>query len=193
MKRKNVALIFILFSITIFAATKSMASPGKANSLSPTDPPASIPSLINEYYQDIRDLNLVYIFPNNPEYFSRFSKLYSDWLGRLKAIDFNSLDVSDRVDFILLKRNIQNDEYDLKQDEKDYQQFSYALPFADNVVALQQKRRRGQRPDAMATAKDFNEIQLQIDKAKTVVSKTPLQDKNLLNKTIETLKNCAMD
>ncbi|HET7119405.1 MAG TPA: DUF885 family protein [Hanamia sp.] len=188
MKKIKTALFLIFTFIITFPASESMASSNLRNPLLSPTPANSIPFLINEYYEDIKDLNLVYIFPNNPEYFSRFSKLHSEWMGKLKMVDFNSLNVSDRVDFILLKRNIQNDEYDLKQDEKDYHQFSYALPFADNVVALQQKRRRGQRPDAMATAKAFNEIQLQIDKAKTIVSKTPLPDKNLLNKTIETVK-----
>ena len=188
MKRKNAAIFFAFFLITTFTIKESFGSPANSlQTLSPT-PPVSISFLINEYYQDVRDLDLVYIFRHHPEYFSRFNKLYSEWIGKLQTIDFNALDVSDRVDFILLKRNIQNDEYDLKQDEKDYALYSYALPFADSVVALQQKRRRGQRPDAMATAKDFNEIQLQIDKAKTVVLKTPLPDKNLLNKTIETIK-----
>jgi len=188
MKRKNAALFFVFFLISTFTIKESFGSPKDLHQTFSPTPPVSISFLINEYYQDVRDLDLIYIFRHHPEYFSRFSKLYSDWMIKLKTVDFNALDVSDRVDFILLKRNIQNDEYDLKQGEKDYQQFSYALPFADNVVALQQKRRRGQRPDAMATAKDFNEIQLQIDKAKTVVLKTPLPDKNLLNKTIETIK-----
>lgn len=188
MKKISAALFVIFIFIITFSARESMASPNTRNPLPSTTPTVSVSFLINEYYQDVRDLDLVYIFPHHPEYFSRFDKLYSDWMGKLKTVDFNSLDVSDRVDFILLKRNIQNDTYDLKQDEKDYLQCSYALPFADNIVALQQKRRRGQRPDAMATAKAFSEIQLQVDKAKLAVSKTPLPDKHLLNETIETLK-----
>lgn len=188
MKKIKTDLFLISTLIIILSASESIASPNLRNPLLPPNFTVSIPFLINEYYQDIHDLDLVYIFPHYPEYFSRFEKLHSEWMDKLKAVDFNSLDVSDRVDFILLKRNIQNDEYDLKQDEKDYQQYSYALPFADNIVALQQKRRRGRKPDAMATAKVFNEVQLQIDKAKTIVLKTPLADKNLLDKTIETIK-----
>ena len=188
MKKIKTSLFLTFLFVLTFSARESVASPYTRNALLSPPLPVSISFLINEYYQDIRDLDLVYIFPHHPEYFSRFDRLYSEWMGKLKKVDFNSLDVSDRVDFILLKRNIQNQEYDLKQDEKDYQQYSYALPFADKVVSLQKKRRRGRRPDAMAAAKAFNEIQSQIDKAKSAVSKTPLADKNLLNKTIKTLE-----
>ena len=166
MKKINAALFVIIIFIVTFSASDSMASPHTRNPLLSPTPPVSIPFLINEYYQDLRDLNLVYIFPHHPEYFSRFRKLNNEWMDKLNAVDFNALDVSGRVDFILLKRNIQNDEYDLEQDEKDYQQYSYALPFADEIVTLQQNRRRGQRPGSMAIAKAFYDIQMEIAKAK---------------------------
>ncbi|HEY5390722.1 MAG TPA: DUF885 family protein [Hanamia sp.] len=188
MKTKCASLFFVFFSIITISASKSLASPAIPKADFSPSLPVSISFLINEYYQDVRDLNLVYIFPHHPEYFSRFDKLNADWISKLKTVDFNSLDVSDRVDFILLKRNIQNDEYDLKQDEKAYQQYSYALPFADKIVALQQNRRRGERPEAMAIAKAFHDIQLEIGTAKSAVLKTPLPDKNSLNKTMETLE-----
>ncbi|MEO6819945.1 MAG: DUF885 family protein [Ginsengibacter sp.] len=178
MKIKLTPLFVILIFITSFTPIK----PGRKNKefFTNTD---TIPALITQYQADLYDLNKVYIFPHSPEYFTRFTNLYTQWQTNLKALDFNALNVSDRVDYLLLKRNIQNDKFDLQQDEKDYQQYKYALPFAEKIIAIQQKRRRGQSPDAMATAKDFNEIMLQIENAKTNVLKTPLPDKNLLNKT----------
>ncbi|MEO6949621.1 MAG: DUF885 family protein, partial [Ginsengibacter sp.] len=178
MKIKYAPLFVAFLFITAFTPLNSVAG----NNQSPlyTD---TVPELITQYQADIYDLSKVYIFPHSAEYFTRFGNLYSHWLNKLKSTDYNALNVSDRVDYLLLKRNIQNDIYDLQQDEKDYQQYKYALPFADKIIGIQQKRRRGQSPDAMATAKDFNEIMLQIEKAKSIVLKTPLPDKNLLNKT----------
>lgn len=185
MKKK---LFFLFISLLFFHFSGLYARPGwKEKKIS--DP---VVDLITEYQADISDLNKVYIFPHSAEYFSRFNEFYSQWLQRLKKFDFNSLNVSDRVDFLLLKRNIQTDQYDLQQDEKDYDQYSYALPFAQSIIAIQQKRRRGQKPDAMATAKEFNEIMLSIAKAKEAVTKKPLPDKNLRDKaivTIEELRN----
>ena len=188
MKIKFLPYLFTFLFITI-SSSSVRSERGNFHSLFYDD---SVPELITQYQADIFDLRKVYIFPHSPEYFSRFGQLYSQWLDQLKALDFKSLNVSDRVDYLLLKRNIQNDSYDLQQDQKDYQQYKYALPFADAIIAIQQKRRRGHTPDAMATAKEFNEIMLQIEKAKSIVSKTPLPDKNLLNKTrdvIDELRN----
>ena len=148
----------------------------------------SLSFLVNEYSADVNDLNKVYIFSNSPEYFSRFEKLYSEWLQRLNKLDFNKLDVSGRVDYLLLKRNILADEYDLQQNKKDYQQLAYTVPFAKDIIDIQQKRRRGEKPDAMIAAKAFNQVQLQINMAKTAVQKYPLPDKKLLDKTVAVLK-----
>jgi len=64
--------------------------------------------LVNEYNADVQDLSLVYIFKNSDEYFTRFSKLYEDWLAKLRTVNFNQLSQEDKVDYILLKRNILN-------------------------------------------------------------------------------------
>lgn len=147
-----------------------------------------LPSIINEYNADVSDLNKVYIFPNSAEYFSRFEKFYDQWMSRLQRMNFDALSVSDRVDYLLLKRNIGNDQYDLQQNKNIYQKLRYALPFEDGIIAMQQKRRRGERPDPKATAKAFNEIQLQINDAKIAVQKNPLEDKNLMAKTNKIIK-----
>lgn len=182
MKIKFAPLFIVFLIITSFKPIASDPGNNKSSLYSDT-----VPELITQYQADIYDLSKVYIFPHSAEYFGRFAKLYSEWLIKLKAIDYNALNVSDRVDYLLLKRNIQTDIFDLSQDQNDYQQYKYALPFAENIIAIQQKRRRGQSLDAMATAKEFNEIILQIEKAKSNVLKTPLPDKNIMNKTREVI------
>lgn len=180
MRKKNFILLAILFIVQFPGLQARNNEAGIKGDV-------TVPELITEYQADISDLNNVYIFQHSPEYFSRFNEFYSQWLQRLKKFDFNALNVSDRVDFLLLKRNILNDQYDLQQSEKDYGQYSYALPFAQNIIALQQKRRRGQRLDAAATAKELNEIMKSIENGKAAVSKNPLADKNLLDQAIATI------
>ena len=180
MKIKFAPLIIVFLFISSFTPIESNPGNNKFPLYSDT-----LPELIPQYQADVYDLGKVYIFPHSPEYFGRFANLYSQWLTKLKAIDYNALSVSDRVDYLLLKRNIQNDIFDLSQDQNDYQQYKYALPFSEKIVAIQQLRRRGQRPNAMQTAKDFNEIMGQIETAKSIISKKPLPDKNTLNKTRE--------
>jgi uncharacterized protein (DUF885 family) len=136
-------------------------------------------SLINEYYADKSDLKKVYIFKYSPEYFTRFTKLNQNWLKKLKNIHFNSLTKSGQVDYILLKRNIKNDQYNLEQNKKAYQKITYAIPFADKIRHIQQKRRRGQKLDAMKAASKFNDVMALINKAKKSVAKQPIPTKRL--------------
>lgn len=181
MKKKLLLLLFCFILLLSSADVYAGAVDRHSTPLNIVDGPASVPELIVDYYEDKKDLNLVYIFPHNPEYFSRYTRFYADWLSRLKAVDFKSLSVSDRVDFLLLKRNIQSDRDRLQQAQEDYEKYNYAIPFSKNIISLQQQRRRGDKLDGMETAKICSEIQRQIERAKELVLKNPLPNKRMLN------------
>lgn len=144
--------------------------------------------LITEYNQDVRDLGLVYIFKASDEYINRFSKLYSDWLNRLKEINFNKLDKEDQVDYILLKRNILNDQYNLQLDKMKFQKIKAAIPFNDDIIKIQQERRRGNTLDAMATARVLNGVIQKIEQAKAVVKQNPLEDEDVQKYAVAAVK-----
>lgn len=177
---------YAIFLLSISFLAGSFIS-GKCNSFSPTDF-ISGESLITAYYADKSDLNLVYIFKNSQEYFDRFSKLYNEWLNKLKAIDFNSMNEEDQVDYILLKRNILNDRYELAQREKDWEQIKYAVSFEEEIINLQQQRRRGNTLNAMKAAATLNQVMKDVNNAKMSIQKQPLADDHLRDFAIETVQ-----
>jgi hypothetical protein len=107
---------------------------------------------ITQYNSDVADLSRVYIFKNSPEYYDRFKKYYNDKLSGLNAVNFDNLTVSDKVDFLLLKRNISKALLDLSTSENIYRQVSEQVSFAESIIDLQRKRRRGDYLDGEATA-----------------------------------------
>ena len=145
-------------------------------------------ALITEYYADKQDLNLVYIFTVSPEYFDRFTQFYADWLERLKAVDFNVLNEEDQVDYILLKRNILNDQYELEQRKKDWPLINYALPFENKIIQLQQQRRRGNTLNAINTASALQQILTDINNVKPIVQKQPLENDHLKKLAVKTVQ-----
>ncbi len=150
-----------------------------------------LPFLINEYSNDVADLNRVYIFPFSEEYFNRFEQLHAMWTKKMQAIDFDKLEVSAQVDYLLQKRNIENDQYELAQNKTKFEQVSYAVPFAHMIMDLQKKRRRGTTPDAGQWAASLSQVKNEIQKAKTIIAKTPIQNnalKSVVNQMIRDLR-----
>ncbi len=161
--------------------------PRVSNAQSSSEP--LMPFLINEYRNDVSDLEKVYIFPYSDEYFNRFGKLQSDWIKKLKALDFGKMDVSSQVDYLLLRRNIESDQYELASNKKKFEQIKYVLPFADRIMELQRKRRRGATPDAMQWASSLSKVMEEMNQAREAVIKNPIATNELRNLTVTVIKN----
>ncbi|MBN9351148.1 MAG: DUF885 family protein [Chitinophagaceae bacterium] len=169
--------LFVSFLILSSSATKSQDV---------SEP--LMPFLINEYQNDVSDLSKVYIFHYSDEYFNRFEKFHKDWIEKLKKVDFKKMDVSSQADYILLKRNIESDRYELAADKKNFDQVRYAIPFADSIMAMQRKRRRGTTPDAMQWAASLSKVIEEIQQAKETITRKPLANNDSKKVVITIIK-----
>src|SRR5688572_22018330 len=102
--------------VTLFAVAVSFIASAQSSSVSNSK--NGISHLINEYNVGADDLNRVYIFRDSPEYYERFKKYYNNTLQNLSAVNFDALTVSDKVDYILFKRNVNQAKENLEQSEK---------------------------------------------------------------------------
>jgi uncharacterized protein (DUF885 family) len=149
-----------------------------------------ISQLMNEYNVGHDDLNRVYIFKDSPEYYERLRTYYDATLQKLSTLNFEGLKVSDKVDYVLFKRNVNQAKLNLDQSEKLFKQVSYIVPFANDIYAIQAKRRRGNTvtsPEAFASS--FNNIKNDIAKAKKEVEKTPALSAASARKAGEVIDN----
>ncbi|MBW7840320.1 MAG: hypothetical protein H3C36_11935, partial [Chitinophagaceae bacterium] len=144
--------------------------------------------LITNYYADVQDLGLVYVFKNSDEHYNRFKKLYNDWLSRLKSISFNRLSKEDQVDYILLKRNILSDQQVLEQNRKDFLKVQYSVPFSPRIISLQQTRRRGDNINAQEAAKSLSGVIKEIQAAKLDVIKNPIETEELRSVAVRSVE-----
>lgn len=99
---------------------------------------------------------------NTPERRNRLLQLITENLNKLKKLPFEEWDSNGQVDYILFKRNLENEQYQLLQEEKLYAQIAPALPFADKLIELQKPRRRGLNVNGEVVAKSLNDINKEI-------------------------------
>jgi uncharacterized protein (DUF885 family) len=137
-------------------------------------PCQEMPDIIQQYNADYRSL-LRYYSPatgtpsrvgnagiGSPERRQRLQKLGRDYLAKLQQINFPHLSQECKVDYVLLKRDIQERLYQLAQEETEYNKVKQWIPFAGKIYVLEKDRRRGIRPEAEIIAKEWTGINKEI-------------------------------
>lgn len=102
---------------------------------------------------------------NSPERRQRLLQLIDEYLDKLKKQPFDKWNVNGKVDYILFKRNLESEQYDLLKEQKTYDQVAQYLPFSDSIYTLQKPRRRGLAVSGEEVAKELNDINKDIAKA----------------------------
>ena len=101
---------------------------------------------------------------NSPERRQRLLQLIDEYLDKLQKSPFEKMNVNGKVDYILFKRNMESEQYQLLEEQKVYDQIAKYLPFSDRIYTLQKPRRRGIAVSGEVVAKELNDINNDISK-----------------------------
>ena len=82
----------------------------------------------------------------------RFTKFYVDSIAQLSAVDFEKLDESSRVDYILFQNHLGRLQTQLAQRAKWFDGAKRVATFADLIIGLDEERTLGRPVDAYASA-----------------------------------------
>ncbi|MCK7554674.1 DUF885 domain-containing protein [Chitinophaga sedimenti] len=85
------------------------------------------------------------------------------------------MSTGDRVDYVLLTRNITDMDRRLRESAAVYAKLAPDMPFAATILQLQQQRRRGKYLDGAATAAQLQTIQKQVAATIETWKKQPLE------------------
>lgn len=102
---------------------------------------------------------------NSPERRLHLQQLNADYLKQLEKIDIGKMNVNGKVDYLLFKRNIEDEQYQLLQEQKLYELVVKYFPFSDRIYAIEKPRRRGIAVNGEAAAKELNDINKEVIKA----------------------------
>jgi hypothetical protein len=79
-------------------------------------------------------------------------RFHESWLGVLESLDFDPMDVDDRVDYTLLRTHLKHQLRQLDLDARQRREVEPLIPFAAAVLDLDASRRRMERPDGDGVA-----------------------------------------
>ncbi len=118
------------------------------------------------------------------------------WLKALDSVDFDPMDVEDRVDYVLLKTHLKHSLRQLDLDAKQRAEVEPLVPFAPIILDLDASRRRMERPDGEKVAGELVRIVKEYDaalaKGVTKAVKGPKPSKVVANRAAQTVGRLRM-
>lgn len=99
----------------------------------------------------------------SPEQRKRLQDINNDYLAKLKSAKFETFSIYGKVDYILLKKQIESSKYLLNKEEAEYKNLASYFPFADAIYALERLRRRGSYQEGSLLASQIDATAKQIE------------------------------
>ncbi|WP_373514298.1 DUF885 family protein [Persicitalea sp.] len=161
---------------------------------------SEVAGLILQYGQDIRAIRYFYSPTvknryfgeaanglNSPEQRQRLVEVDENYLKKLAALDFEAMSKYGQVDYILLKRSIEDHKLGLSQEEQEYGQITKYVPFAEPIYQLEKGRRRGATVDGQQVAASLDKLNKEVSAAAEKLKKVESIDKTLADRGEEAI------
>lgn len=115
--------------------------------------------LSNELIADKKSLSRFYTIENSPERRNRFDIFFKGYISKLDQVAFNQLSTSGKVDYLLIKQDLENELFALSVEEKEYELLNKWVVFGEPIYELEKQRRRGKHLDGSMVAGQLHEIE----------------------------------
>lgn len=177
MRKIHLSIFSIILLFALSASAQEQSSSGEMR------------DYIAQYQADVSTLSRKYPIKESEEYFNRFSLLHSDWLKKLKTLPFETMSQSGKVDYILLRTTIEEEESGLQHDKKDFQEISASLKFTAKLLPVLQERRRGKLLNPEQTAATFAAVKGEIKTNQAEIEKLPKYSERQAVRAVEAVQS----
>jgi len=129
---------------------------------SDNDSPSRLRGVIEKFNEDYGILNRFYSAGTSPNRNARFAQFYSDELGVLAGLNFDSLNHDEQVDYILFKNYLEHEQKELARHAAQLAEMAALIPFSRTISDLEDTRRTLKDLDPAKAAATLNELGKQI-------------------------------
>ena len=134
---------------------------------------ARMRSVIERFATDYRLLGRGVRLPMSTKAREQIRSLLVEWQTRLGRVDFNALDQDDRIDYLLLRKELAHEMDELEFAAQRDAELHGLLPFASNMLALLEAQQAMQPVAGARPPSSLSEITKQIDAAGRVLPEPP--------------------
>jgi len=132
---------------------------------------SEVNNLMVQYHADRGSLNRFYFVEGAPDRRERLAALTAAYQKQLNQLHFESLPTGSRVDYILFKRNLDEQSRLLKKEQEEVAQLKNWFSFAVGIYDIEKIRRRGTQPNAQQWAASMKAITGNINQSAKALEK----------------------
>jgi uncharacterized protein (DUF885 family) len=152
----------------------------------------AMPGVIQRFELDYASLNKKYTVANGAARAAAIRDYYQQWRTALDALPFDSYGVEDRIDFVLLRNQIDFELRELAAQGKRFSEAEALVPFARPLIDLAEARRMMQAQDGAAAAALLQKSLVTVRKAQEALlaggdvhSAKPMTSRSVANRALQ--------
>jgi uncharacterized protein (DUF885 family) len=130
-------------------------------------------AVIERYQTDLRNLNRVYPLAGSAQRQAQLEKFYAAQLNLLEAIRFDPLSQPGKVDYLLLRDRLQDEQRQVTADARHNAEIEALIPFQQIIIGLEEARRRMETIDGQKCATALSKLSADIAAARAANPKAP--------------------
>jgi uncharacterized protein (DUF885 family) len=157
-----IGLVGLMIAVLLAAPAAALSSlPGAPASAAPDEekmPPSEMEDAINRYVLDRGSLSRFYNVQMGPERRARMKKFYEEWRAQLAQMKFEAMSQTGRVDYILFRNHLDHELKQLEIEVQRYAEVEPIVPFAGQLMALEETRRRMEKIDTPRLATELTQL-----------------------------------
>ena len=176
-----VALVFVTAMPPVLVAQNGRQAPTPQASietalvpaLTPlaTAPRSELADVVARYDTDRDALGRRYGVDYSPARAKRFEEFAAQWAARLRDVDFDKLSQEGRVDYVLLRHELEYQQYQLKRSRQQLAEMRSYTPFAATIFDLMETRRELEPINQQDAGRTLAALAKQVDSVRKMVEK----------------------
>ncbi|MCP4846892.1 MAG: DUF885 domain-containing protein [Verrucomicrobiaceae bacterium] len=128
--------------------------------------------LLPLYPKDLRTIDNNFPSKIDANRIERMGKFYKDWMKLLSGMDFNAMNRSGKVDYIMFRHRLERDRDQFQEESGRLKKAAEMIPFADEVIALEYRRRSLEEYNIQKLAPELELLAQKIDRIRKKTAAT---------------------
>ena len=133
--------------------------------------PSELAEIVARYAEDRSALGRRYGGEYSPARVKRMEEFTTSWLARLRDVEFDELSQEGRIDYVLLRNELEYEQYELKRSRQQLTEMQSYTPFASTVFTLMEARRQLAPVNQQEAGRTLSEFAKQVDSVRRVVER----------------------
>ena len=133
--------------------------------------PSELAEIVARYAEDRQALGRRYGVQYSPARLERMDAFTREWLSRLRDLEFDELSQEGRIDYVLLRNELEYVQYQLGRERQHLTEMQSYTPFAATVFDLMETRRRLEPINQQEAGRTLAQLAKQVDSVRRTVER----------------------